>query len=132
MLSAGGTAGAGGAEGPRWVRLCAEEDVPPLEGRRVEVGGRNIAVFNSEEGFFAIGDVCPHRGGPLSDGDVAGAVVTCPLHGRKVDLKTGGITNDDLAGVPTFPTKLSDGSVWVDVSAPIAPGVPLWEGGAGA
>jgi nitrite reductase (NADH) small subunit len=112
--------------------VCAEEDVPPLEGRRVEVGGRSVAVFNTEEGFFAVGDVCPHRGGPLSDGDVAGAIVTCPLHGRKVDLETGGVTNDELPGAPTFPARVEGGCVYVDVSAPIAPGVPLLEGGAGA
>lgn len=99
-----------------WKRVCAVEDVPILEGRRIVVGGFHVAVFNTEEGFYAVGDVCPHLGGPLSDGEVAMATVACPLHARRIDLKTGEVTNDDLPRVPTFPVKLEDGYVMLDVS----------------
>jgi nitrite reductase (NADH) small subunit len=98
----------------RWVEVCTEEDVPHLEGRRVVIEGSNLGIFNTEEGFFAIGDVCPHKGGPLSDGDVAATTVSCPLHARKIELRSGEVTNDDLPGVPTFPVKLEDGKVFVD------------------
>lgn len=104
-------------EEARWARLCGEDDVPRLEGRRVEVEGFYVGVFNTEEGFFAVYDVCPHRGGPLSDGDVAGAVVTCPLHARKTDLRTGKVLNDDLSRNFTFPVKVEDGSVYMDARA---------------
>lgn len=101
----------------RWVEVCAEEDVPRLEGRRVVIEGFHVAVFNTEEGFFAIGDVCPHRGGPLSDGDVAATTVSCPLHARKVELATGEVTNDDLSRVPCFHVKVENGKVFVDAEA---------------
>jgi nitrite reductase (NADH) small subunit len=103
----------------RWVTVCAEDDVPFLEGRRVVIEGYHVAVFRTEDGFYALHDVCPHRGGPLSDGDVAGGVVSCPLHARKVDLETGEVKNDDLSRVPTFPVKVEDGRVYVD-PAPLA------------
>ena len=51
-----------------WTRVCAKDDVPFLEGRRVEVDGFYVGMFNTEEGFCAVHDVCPHRGGPLSAG----------------------------------------------------------------
>jgi nitrite reductase (NADH) small subunit len=73
-----------------------------------------VAVFNTEEGFFAIGDVCPHMGGPLSDGDVAATTVSCPLHARKIEMKTGKVKNDDLSRVLTFPVKVEEGKVLVD------------------
>lgn len=98
----------------RWVRVCAVEDVPPLEGRRIELDGYELAVFHTEDGFYALHDVCPHRAGPLSDGDVAGGVVSCPLHARKVDLKTGEVKNDNLSRVPTFPLKTESSGVYVD------------------
>jgi nitrite reductase (NADH) small subunit len=99
------------------VKVCAEEDVPPLEGRRVVIDGYHLAVFRTEEGFHALHDVCPHRGGPLSDGDVASGIVSCPLHNRKVDLQTGEVKNDDLCRVPTFPVEVESGHVYVDASA---------------
>ena len=101
-----------------WTRVCAEEGVPFLEGRRVEVGGFYIGVFNTEEGFYAVYDVCPHKGGPLSDGDVAAGAVTCPLHAHKIDLSTGRVQNDDsLSCTFTFPVRIEDGSVYLDAQA---------------
>lgn len=99
-----------------WVKVCAEEDVPLLEGRRVVVDGYLLAVFRTEEGFYALHDVCPHRGGPLSDGDVAGGVVSCPLHASKIDLQTGEVKNGDLCRVPTFPVEVEEGEVYVDAA----------------
>ena len=97
-----------------WVEVCAEEDVPRLEGRRVVVNSFFVAVFNAEEGLYAIGDVCPHMGGPLSDGDVAATTVSCPLHARKIEMKTGEVKNDDLSRVLTFPAKVEEGKVLID------------------
>ncbi|MDX6379826.1 MAG: nitrite reductase small subunit [Rubrobacteraceae bacterium] len=97
-----------------WVEICTVEDVPRLEGRRVVVNGFYVAIFNTEEGFFAIGEVCPHMGGPLSDGDVAATTVSCPLHARKIELRTGEVQNDDLSRVLTFPVKVENGKVLMD------------------
>lgn len=64
-------------------------DVPLLEGRRVVVEGRRIAIFRLRDGFAAIDADCPHRGGPLQDGIVADGCVTCPLHGWRFSLASG-------------------------------------------
>jgi nitrite reductase (NADH) small subunit len=57
----------------------------------VEVRGQKVAVFNVDGTFYAIGDTCTHRGGPLSEGEVNGTTVTCPWRRAQYDLKTGGI-----------------------------------------
>ena len=97
-----------------WVEVCAEEDVPHLEGRRVVVNDFYVAVFKTEEGFYAVGDVCPHMGGPLSDGNVAATTVSCPLHSRKIEMKTGEVKNDNLSRVMTFPVKAEEGKILLD------------------
>ena len=71
------------------IRVCSREDVPLGEGRAVQVGGRRVAVFRTEEGWFALDAACPHLGGPLADGIVASRTVICPLHERRFDLATG-------------------------------------------
>lgn len=97
-----------------FVEVCAEDDVPYLEGRRVVINGFYVAIFNTEEGFYATGEVCPHMGGPLSDGDVAATTVSCPLHATKIELKTGCVQNGELSRILTFPVKIEDGKVLVD------------------
>lgn len=98
----------------KFVEVCAEDDVPYLEGRRVVINGFYVGIFNTEEGFYAISEVCPHMGGPLADGDVAATTVSCPLHARKIELKTGCAQNDDLSRVLTFPVKVEEGKILVD------------------
>lgn len=98
----------------KFVEVCAEDDVPYLEGRRVVINGFYVGIFNTEEGFYAVSEVCPHMGGPLADGDVAATTVSCPLHARKIELKTGCVQNDDLSRVLTFPVKVEEGKVLVD------------------
>ena len=56
-----------------------------LHNRVVE--GQKIALFRVGEAFHALSDTCTHRGGPLSEGTVEGAEVTCPWHGARFDIK---------------------------------------------
>ena len=74
------------------VGRCA--DIPLNEGRRVHVNGEEVGVFNLGRTCRAIANLCPHKGGPLSDGIVAGEMVICPLHSRKIDLMTGEVQNE--------------------------------------
>ena len=96
--------------GHRWVRLTSCDSIPPREGREVVVAGRHIAVFNLGDRFFATGNRCPHRGGPLCDGIVTGAAVVCPLHAWKVNLSTGTVERPEAvtACVETYPIRVEN------------------------
>jgi nitrite reductase/ring-hydroxylating ferredoxin subunit len=65
----------------------------------VDVAGRSVAVFNVGGSFYAIDNTCPHRGGPLGEGDVDGKVVVCPWHGWRWDVTTGANTNNPAVRV---------------------------------
>ena len=95
------------------TRLGRADDIPMLEGRSVEVGGRRIAVFRTPDGFRAIDHACPHAGGPLADGIVAGGCVTCPLHGLRIDLATGEACGDPSQRVRTYDVVERDGALWL-------------------
>jgi nitrite reductase (NADH) small subunit len=66
------------------------DDIPLGEGRTYTVDGEMVAVFRLRDGSLrAVSAVCPHRGGPLADGQIDRKVVVCPLHQHVFDLTTG-------------------------------------------
>lgn len=101
----------------RWVRITACENIPPREGRTATIGNREIAIFNLGDRFLALDNRCPHRGGPLGDGIVAGDSVVCPLHAWKVSLETGVVQRPagTAACVRTYPTRVEGGIVLVEL-----------------
>jgi len=100
----------------------------PGERRVLTVDGEEIALFNVEGRHFAIGNRCPHRGGPLSRGhvEVVPAVgdhsteesravptvaVRCPLHGWLFDLRTGRCLNQPQTSAAAYAVTCRDGEV---------------------
>ena len=77
-----------------FVKVAQLNEVPAGQGKCVEVEGKRIALFNIDGTVYAIDDVCPHQGGPISEGECEGKVVTCPWHGWEFDVETG-VNRDD-------------------------------------
>lgn len=85
--------------------VATVEEIPPGGRKIVEVAGRSIGVFNVDGEFFALRNRCPHQGGPLCAGKLAGLVqsttpgdysysrpgemLRCPWHGWEYDIRTG-------------------------------------------
>ena len=85
--------------------VATVEEIPPGGRKLVEVAGRSIGVFNVDGEFFALRNRCPHQGGPLCAGKLAGLVqsttpgdysysrpgemLRCPWHGWEYDIRTG-------------------------------------------
>jgi nitrite reductase/ring-hydroxylating ferredoxin subunit len=85
--------------------VAAVEDFLPGTRTIVDVGGRSIGVFNIGGEFFALRNRCPHQGGPLCEGRLAGFVespapgelhysrrgeiLRCPWHAWEYDIRTG-------------------------------------------
>lgn len=91
------------------ISLGPVDEIPVGEGRAYAVEGRQIAVFRLRDGSLrALDAVCPHRGGPLSDGLADGRVVVCPLHNYTYDLSTGEEVANGGAGVQSYPVHVDD------------------------
>ena len=75
------------------VALQANEfhvgDIKPGQAELVKVDGEEVAVYNVAGRFFATQAECTHQGGPLSEGELEGNVITCPWHGSRFDVTTG-------------------------------------------
>jgi nitrite reductase/ring-hydroxylating ferredoxin subunit len=96
-------------------RVADTSDLPPGKGMAVQAGEQRVALFNCDGVFHAIGDVCPHRGGPLSDGELDGPHVQCPWHGALFDVRTGDrVAGPSPRGVPCFAVRVTGDSVEVE------------------
>ena len=103
-----------------WVRVADLEALPPWGGARFEVEGLEepVAIFRIGEELYALGDTCSHEEASLSEGEVDGEqkVVSCPRHDAHFDLRTGRpLTLPAVVPVPTYPVKVEDGAVWIEI-----------------
>ena len=99
-----------------WTEIVALEDIPMLGSRVVDAGEVQVAVFRtSGDMVFAIKNACPHKKGPLAEGIVHGTSVTCPLHNWKIDLASGEALGADQGCTNTFPVKIENGLVYIEL-----------------
>ncbi|HWB83910.1 MAG TPA: nitrite reductase small subunit NirD [Bryobacteraceae bacterium] len=101
----------------RWVRVTETKNIPLREGRAVQIGSEEVAIFNLGDRYLAVSNSCPHRGGPLADGIVSGSTVICPLHAWKVCLDSGDVEKPEVCvKVDTYPVSVEDGVLLVQIS----------------
>jgi nitrite reductase/ring-hydroxylating ferredoxin subunit len=101
-----------------WKEVCEAAAVVPGEGLRIEIGDEPIALWNVEGSYYATQDSCTHEETSLSEGDLWGDVVECPLHGAQFD-----VTNGEVLSLPavlplkTYPVKVEDGKLYIEWNA---------------
>ena len=100
-----------------FVTVARVDEVTPGTAKAVVVGDREIALFNAGGTFYALDNTCPHQGGPLAEGWIENATVTCPWHAWTFYLATGQMTLGDYASVDAFDVRVSDGAVQVSRAA---------------
>jgi nitrite reductase (NADH) small subunit/3-phenylpropionate/trans-cinnamate dioxygenase ferredoxin subunit len=75
---------------PDFVTLAKASEIAPGTLKHVEMdSGTQVCIANVGGTFYAIGGECTHMGGPLGEGDLDGAIVTCPWHSGQFDVTTG-------------------------------------------
>lgn len=104
-----------------WVEVAPFKDIPRAGARVVrrkkpDGGQDEIGIFRTvDDRIFAINNLCPHKGGPLSQGIVYGDKVACPLHSWKISLVDGKADEPDEGQVACFKVKVEDGIVYLEV-----------------
>jgi len=99
-----------------FVRAAKIAEEPAGAIHEFQVAGKAVAVANVACKFYAISDVCVHRGGPLGQGELHDTVVTCPWHGWQYDVITGKVTQNPTMGVACYATEVRGDEVFVDIA----------------
>jgi nitrite reductase (NADH) small subunit len=107
-------------------RLGVVDEMPLNAITTVSLKGRDLGVIRTSAAVYAIGNRCPHQGGPMCFGEVGGTmlpsdvdeyvygrdglVVKCPWHAYEFHVENGESVGGVLEGrVPTFEVVVEDG-----------------------
>jgi len=92
-------------------------DLTPGQPTLVQAEGTRVVLVRVGDRVHALGDVCAHRGGPLSGGKLSGMRLACPWHGWMYDVRTGQCVFPGRgAAVPSYAVRVENDEVRVEVS----------------
>ncbi len=74
-----------------FLAVADTTDIDLGQSQSVHVNGVDILICHTEEGVFAVEDLCTHAMIPLCGGEIQGNYITCPLHGAVFDLTDGSV-----------------------------------------
>lgn len=101
---------------PEFVTIAIVDEVSPGSAKLVEANGNEIALFNINGAFHALDNTCTHVGGPLCEGKVDGAQVTCPWHGAVFDINTGQVLGPPaLEAVKRYNIRVEGSDVQIEI-----------------
>jgi len=85
--------------------------------RKVVVDGEEVCLAHAEDGtYYAISDICSHEEFSLSDGELWGLQVECPVHGSRFNLATGACSGPPATEpVRAYPVTVEGDDVYVEL-----------------
>jgi len=97
------------------VKIAEKKDISAGSAKAFEVNGKQIALFNVDDKYYAIDDECSHAGGILSEGDVAGTTVTCPCHFAEFNITNGEVLSEPAEeGVKSYKVHIEGESISIE------------------
>jgi nitrite reductase/ring-hydroxylating ferredoxin subunit len=105
------------------------EDFPLGAIRTLQLDGKDVGIVRTAEAVFAIGNTCPHQGGPICAGRVTGTmlasdpdqyiyeeddlVVRCPWHGYEFYIRSGESVGRVIRGrIQVYAVEVREGVVY--------------------
>lgn len=100
-----------------FTKVASAKELP--SGRMIGalIDNTKVLVANMDGTYYALGDVCTHRGCRLSGGMLKeNGIVECPCHGSNFDVKTGRVTKGPAtAPERVFQVKVEEDNVLVSI-----------------
>ncbi len=78
---------------PGFIKVAQLSEIKPGEMMSVEVDNEQVLLVNVDGNIHAVDDICSHAYATLSEGDLSGEEVECPLHGGSFNAVTGAPIN---------------------------------------
>lgn len=99
-----------------WTPTFRVEDVDAAP-KRFEQAGQAALIAMVDGAPHAVADACLHKGVSLEGGVCKDGFVTCPSHWWRYDLRDGALQGSPGEGLKTFPCRVVDGVIEVELPA---------------
>jgi nitrite reductase/ring-hydroxylating ferredoxin subunit len=97
------------------VEICGVDQLWDGEMESFSARNTTILLLKINGQFHAYQGKCPHQGATLAEGELDGALLTCPAHRWQFDATTGQGVNPKSARLKGFPVHVVGRKVVIDV-----------------
>ena len=104
-----------------FIEVIGTNEVPEGQCLGLMVKGHFLGIHNVDGQFYVVDNTCPHGGGVLHAGGLENDVVVCPIHQWKFDVKTGQCIWPKKCQIATYPVKVFEDQIYVDITSPSIP-----------
>ena len=102
---------------PDFVKVAQVSEIRPGDMMMVNVGPDQVLLANVDGAIYACEDICSHAYASLSEGDINGTEIECPLHGALFNVTTGeSLTPPAEDPVKVFPVQIEGDDILVSTS----------------
>jgi nitrite reductase/ring-hydroxylating ferredoxin subunit len=99
-------------------RVCHISEIAEGMARSVEIGDRQLALYNIGGTFYATDNRCTHARAYLSEGFIEGDTIECPLHGGRFHIPTGQPLSPPVrAPVCVYPVQVIDDEIYIQLAS---------------
>lgn len=98
-----------------WLRVAKISDLSESTGKMVEIEGLEIALFKEGGSVYALDNECPHKQGPISEGELIDGIVTCPWHAWDINAATGEVVYNPRLKSKTYPCKIINDDIFLEI-----------------
>ena len=100
----------------QWTEAAAVDEVPTDDVVGMQVGGRDIALYNVDGQIYATDNVCTDGHARLCEGFLEGHEIECPLHQGKFDVRNGKPTCAPVTeAIRSYPVRIEAGRVFLSL-----------------
>ncbi len=96
-----------------FIDIGSTNELPVARAKLVTIGEKRLVLCHTSSGFFALDNTCPHRGGPLAEGDVIANEIVCPWHLWGFDVSTGKCGGNTDLSVSTHEVRIEGDRILV-------------------
>ena len=97
-----------------FVPVTKASELAPGAMTAVTLDRERVLIANVAGAFYALRDVCGHRGAPLTPGTLVGHVLECSSHFACFDVRTGKLlSGPPSADVPAYQVRVEGDTVYV-------------------